>query len=55
MKRIPSIEDFLIEGLTLQEAVMAQEAMASSVIEGARPMSAKRFVEILDKERIKDG
>ena len=44
---MPSIQEFLDEGLTFQEAVMAQEAMSSSVLEGAQPISAKRMVELI--------
>lgn len=50
MKSVPSVYEFRKEGLTLRQAVMARETMASSMIAGANPMSAKKMVELMKEE-----
>ena len=49
--KIPSISEFMKEGLSLSEAQMAIEAMSSACLEGAKPISAKRMVYLMKKNK----
>lgn len=50
-----TIDDLMNEGLSLKEAVMAIEAYYSARLEGAAPITAKRYVELIRGRRESDA